>query len=46
MMQGADISPHFNAVYEFIANAERLKQREQAVLHGSCMLCLHVNVTM
>jgi hypothetical protein len=36
-LQGADISPHFNAVYEFIANAERLKQRERSV-YGTIVL--------
>lgn len=35
-VEGADISPHFNSVYEFIADAERLKQRESSFVHDLC----------
>lgn len=29
-VEGADISPHFNTVFEFVADAERLKQRKKS----------------
>lgn len=40
-ISSADISAHFNSVYEFLSEAERLKQRKGAVpgVHSCACLC-------